>query len=248
MTASNCPIGHRELVRRQRRLRVHVGSQVRNLREETGLTQAVLAAGAGINRSHVARIEEGTARPSMEVLVAVAATLGADLGVRLFPGPGPRLRDRLQAPIVEALLRRLHARWMATPELPVPKARGFIDVALALRGAALGLACEVHSELRSVEAVLRRLLEKAGALAELGTHGSSVSTLLVVRSTLATREIVRLHESTFAAAFPARIDEALAALCGPDAPWAGPALLWARVDRGGAALLDRPPRGIRLGR
>ena len=61
-------------------------------------------------------------------------------------------------------------------------------------------------------------------------------------------QLVRRYESTFAAAFPARTDDVLAALRSPDASWPGPALVWASIERGHAELLERPPRGITLGR
>lgn len=186
---------------------------------------------------------------SAEVLtVAISACLGADLGVRLFPGTGPRLKDRFQAPMIEALIRILHPRWIPMPELPVPKARGFVDLALVMRGEIIGVACEAQSELRAIDVVQRRLLEKTLAVAELGVAGTTVSPLLLVRSTSATRAVVRMYEATLGATFSAATGAVYAALVSDTVPWPGPALLWAEVVRGRAEILDHPPRGIRLGR
>src|SRR5690348_770578 len=132
MTAT-CPVGPRELARRQRRLREHLGEQIRSLRLEAGITQVALAEACGIHPAHLSRVERGLAQPSLELLVAIGACLGADLGVRYFSGSGTRLKDRFQAPIVEALIQLLHKRWVRHPELAVPKARGFVDLALGLR-------------------------------------------------------------------------------------------------------------------
>lgn len=241
------PIGIRELERRRRRVREHAGAQVRELREESGISQEALAAAAGIDQGHLSRIERGLVQSSIDVLVAIAVALGADLGVRLFPGAGPRIRDRLQAPIVEALVRELHPRWRPMPELAVPKARGFIDLAIGLRDGMAGVACEVHTELRTIDTIQRRVVEKAAALGELGLVGPNVSPLLLIRSTAATRSIVRTYEATLAASFPAPIEATLEALRGSSAPWPGPGILWARLERGRAEILEHPPRGIQLG-
>src|SRR5690242_11031767 len=100
------PIGRREIRRRQVNVRLSLGRQLGELREELGVSQAAAAAGAGIGPGHVSRIERGLVAASLDTLVALAAALGADVSVRLFPTSGPRIRDRLQAPIVEALLHR----------------------------------------------------------------------------------------------------------------------------------------------
>lgn len=242
------PIGLRELARRRRRVREHVGGQVLELRIEAGISQTTLAKAAGIDRAHLWRIERGLAQPSIDVLVAIAAALGADLGIRLFPGSGARIRDRLQAPIVEALIRELDPRWRPLPELAVPKARGFIDLAVGSRDRTQGVAIEVHSELRAIDTIQRRVFEKAAALADLGVVGPTVSPLLVIRSTAANRATVRGYEATLAASFPAPIDATLAALRGASAQWPGAAILWASLEGGRGAILDRPPRGMELGR
>jgi hypothetical protein len=74
-----------------------------------------------------------------------------------------------------------------------------------------------------------------------------VSTLLLLRSTVATRAIAKAYEATLAAAFPVRCSDAVAALRG-EAAWPGAAVLWARLQGDRAEILDLPPRGIRLGR
>jgi hypothetical protein len=187
------------------------------------------------------------ANASIAVLVAIAACLGADLGVRLFPVAGPRLHDRFQAPMIEALIRQLDHRWVARPEYAVPSARGVIDLVLGLRSGGLTIAYECHSELRRLEQVLRRSNEKAVALAGSDLPDATVSRLLLLRSTTETRDIARHFESTLAAAYPARSADALAALRDAAAVWPGPAIVWVRLEGGRADILDGPPRGVRLG-
>src|SRR5262245_52075617 len=143
-------VGSRELARRERDLRRTIGTQIRTIREDAGLTRTELARGAGIDRAHVVRIETGDARASVEVLLAIGAALGSDLGVRYFPGSGPRLRDRFQAPMIEALIRILDPAWLAQPELPVGRPRrGVIDVALHRQPDTI--ATEAQSSMHRVE-------------------------------------------------------------------------------------------------
>lgn len=240
-------IGKREVARRQERLRQAIAAQILELRLETGVTLRTLAGATGIDVGHLSRIERGLAVPALETLVGIAAALGADVGIRLFPNAGPRLRDRLQAPMIEALLRRLGSGWQGSPEYPVPKARGVVDLLVRNPRASFSIACEAHSQLRSVDLVLRRLHEKALGLT--GDEGmGQTSALLLVRSTDRTRQLVRLHQATFAAAFPGRCRDAVAALAGDPAAWPGPTLLWARLEAGRAEILGSPPRGVAVGR
>jgi hypothetical protein len=62
------------------------------------------------------------------------------------------------------------------------------------------------------------------------------------------RELARTFEATLASAYPARAVDVHRALTTATAPWPGAGILWVVVEGGRASLLDRPPRGVRLGR
>ena len=239
-------VGPRELARREREHRRRIGRQVRETREDLGATQADLARAVGVDRSHVARVEAGTVGMSQSTHLAFAAALGADLSVRLFPTGSALIRDRFQAPIVETLIRSLDTSWTPRPEVPVgSQRRRVIDVVL-VRGR-LAIACEVHSELRRVEEVLRRASETERALGAEGTV-EITSRLLIIRSTAPTRAIARQFAATLGAAYPARAADAFDALAARERAWPGAAILWARLEAGRAELLRFPPRGVALGR
>ncbi len=122
--------------------------------------------GVGISQAYVSSMEAGNAAPSLEVILAVAAALGCDLSVRMFPGTGPRIRDRIQVAMSEALLASLHPRWRAQPEVPVYRpVRGVIDLVLTDATAHLVVPTELQSELRRVEQQIRWSVQKADALA-----------------------------------------------------------------------------------
>ena len=115
------------------------------------------------------------------------------------------------------------------------------------------VACEAHSELRRLEQQVRWSHAKADALTNSdgwpaeATTPKPVGRLLLLRSTGRTRAVVALYSPLVAAAYPARTADAYAALTG-STPWRGDALLWCRVQDGRATILDRPPRGISVGR
>jgi transcriptional regulator with XRE-family HTH domain len=52
-----------------------VGETIRTLRDVQGLTQIELAVAAGIDRSHLARIETGVVSPGLVTLAKVARAL-----------------------------------------------------------------------------------------------------------------------------------------------------------------------------
>src|SRR4051794_4792427 len=97
--------------RRSLNARRALGLASRMNREDQGVGQRALAAAAGIDPGHLARIQTGVTGASLEVLERVAAALGGEMSVRFYPGAGTALRDRYQAAIAEALLRCLHPAW-----------------------------------------------------------------------------------------------------------------------------------------
>lgn len=226
------------------RVRASAATDISRLRDDAGLSRAELSRGSGVDSSFLARIEGGTASPSFETYALLAAALGADLSVRLYPNTGPTIRDQHQARILEALLALVHPRWRAYPEIAVRRpSRGWIDVALHDPRSRIILATEIQSELRRLEQLIRWSGEKAASLPSwegwphLG-EAPAVSQLLIVRDTRATRSIAREFRRTLQAAFPAHPEDALTALSGV-APWPGPSLLWATGSTSG-------PRAVRI--
>jgi transcriptional regulator with XRE-family HTH domain len=256
MRATDARWSRRSLVgRRADELRRAVGAQIRHLREDSAISQRRLAVAAGVPQSHLSEIERGIAEGSIGTLVAISNVLGADVTLRLFPRTGPRIRDHLQAAIVEALLRVAHPSWKRLVEVPVWRpARGVIDLAMARPGEIV-VGSEVHSQVRRLEQQIRWAHEKAESLPSAeawsmlsGGLPTSISQLLVLRNTRANREVVRTFEATIRTAYPARTSDAIRALRHVAAPWPGAALLWADVSEGTARILGGPPRGVDVGR
>jgi DNA-binding XRE family transcriptional regulator/molybdate-binding protein len=64
------------------------GARVRQLREAQGLTQADLAAHAGVSRQLVGAVEAGRHLPRVDAAVALARSLGVEVGALLEEPPG----------------------------------------------------------------------------------------------------------------------------------------------------------------
>lgn len=248
-----------EATRRHRELRRSIGMDFRTLREVAGVTLTAAANAAGIDRAHLHRIELGERGASLEVLVAVSTALGARLSIKTYPDTGPRIRDRHQATMLEALLATLHPRWRRLLEVAVHRpARGYIDAVLAdaASDAPLVVAIEVHSDLRRLEQQIRWAAEKSESLPSAASWSflappdspdPVVSRILLLRSTAATRSLGNQFPHLLGTAYPARTTDVRRALTA-DTPWPGAGILWARVKGGTATILQAPPRGVALGR
>ena len=241
-----------EAARQSQRMLRALGGEYRRSREDAGLSQRQVATAAGISQSHYSTIEAGTVVASVELHERIALALGGQLNVRFYPGTGPRLWDRFQAPMVEAFIRILHPRWQRFPEVVVQRpAYGVIDLALADPPKQLLVATEFQSQLRRLEQQIRWARTKALGLAEtsvaqLLTGSPTVERLLVLRSTAATRALAREFEATLSAAYPARTADVLASLTGA-ALWPGSGIVWITIDKGDVHVMDRRPPGVRLG-
>lgn len=153
--------------------------------------------------------------------------------------------------MVGTLVRTLSASWTSALEVAVSQpVRGVIDLVLDRSAPPVVVAVESESGLRRIEQQVRWARAKAEALAAARTtdgDGRTVSQLLLLRSTVATRAVAVTFRDVLSVAYPARSADAIAALTG-GAPWPGPAIVWCVTDRSGAQVLAEPPRGIVIGR
>jgi transcriptional regulator with XRE-family HTH domain len=178
--------------RRTRRLRGAVVADLRRLREDAGIPVRALATAAGLSHTYTARVPTGTERPTLEAYERLAAVLGSDLSVRVYPNTGPAIHDRHQAPILECLLRERHPRWRPFTEIAVQRpSRGWIDAGLHEPREHVLVATEIQGALPRLEQLIRWSAAKAESLPSWDGWGRlgdepTISRLLVVRRTRAT--------------------------------------------------------------
>jgi HTH-type transcriptional regulator/antitoxin HipB len=95
------------MLQRGRRVRLNtvqdLGNAVRALRRRKGLTQQELARRAGLSRQWLAGLENGTANPSWEVVLRLAAALDADVALNDRGAP-PNQSERRPGVDLDALL------------------------------------------------------------------------------------------------------------------------------------------------
>ncbi len=225
-----------------RRSRASFRDDVDHLRLDAGWSVAELARASGVDPGYLHRILNDDERPSVETCAGLAVALGADLAMRAYPNTGPAIRDRHQAPTLELLLRERHPRWRPYTEVAVRRpSRGWIDVVLHEPRERLAVASELQSELRRLEQLIRWQGAKADALPSwqgwdrLG-EAPTVSRLLLVRRTRATRAVAAEYAAQLRVAYPAHPDDALASLKGTS-PWPGAALVWVALDARGARFV-----------
>lgn len=223
-----------------------MGEELRRLRLDSGASITALGEYVGVDPSHLARIEKGTAQPSLDLLERIAVALGADLSIRMFAGTGPRLHDRFQAPMLEALLAILHPRWARDLEVVAGRGRGVVDSVLVDRLTPVVVAVEAQSELRRFEQQIRWAAEKADALSN-RYEGRPISRLLLLRSTVANRELTRRYPESFRAAYPARTADVVEALTSASPALPGAGIVWVRLDGKDVRVLPGPPRGVMVG-
>jgi transcriptional regulator with XRE-family HTH domain len=242
----------RDVRRRQRESRLAVAAEIRRVRLHENVSLRRLGQAVGVDPSHLARVESGARAASLDALVAAAAGLGHDVSVRLFPATGPRVRDHLQARMVEALLTALHPRWTARLEVAVYRpVHGVIDLVLQDRETGDLVAAEAHSALHAVERQLRWAGQKADALPSARgwpwsdrSEPPRIDRLLILRSCRALRELAATVPQTFATAYPASTAAAAEALTAGTTAWPGDAIMWVRLDGAATRLLHGSPREI----
>jgi transcriptional regulator with XRE-family HTH domain len=226
----------------------NVAEDLRRLREDCGVSQRTLAAASGVPQSVISRIESLTEIASIETYARLAAGLGADLSIRVYPNTGPALRDRHQARIIEAAAAMTGAAWKTFLEVGVRQpVRGWIDAVLVRRDAALIVAAEIESAPHRLEQVLRWAGAKADALPSSSGYPFGITDrqpvierLLILRDTEGTRRLAADFQTTVRAAYPGDPWQALASLS-TGASWPGSSLLWARESRQGLMQLRAAP-------
>jgi len=194
---------------------MRLGQMVRDVRTVRGLRQSDVAERAGVSREAISRLERGDVDGmTVHTLRAISSAMRMPPLVSLgWRTPEvDRLRDRVHAAMVDAMVRRLIVDgWQATPELSFsrPPESGSIDVLGWHPGSGAILIVEVKSRIWDVQDTLstldrKRRLGPTLASGELGRRVATVGVLLVMPDSSSNRQTVLRHDATFRAALPDR--------------------------------------------
>jgi transcriptional regulator with XRE-family HTH domain len=148
---------------RVRRTFGDLGEEFRAARGAGGLSQLRVATEAGMSRSRYTRIEAGRVETlRLDEAAKLAAVLGLDLSVKLYPGGGP-LRDQAHAGRLSRFLAPVSRPLRAIREVPLPSRDGVPeqrawDAMIVGRG--VRTAVELEMRIRDAQALERRVALK----------------------------------------------------------------------------------------
>jgi len=169
-------------------------------RRNAALSQAIVAHRVGISPSQYSRIERGLSlNVPIPKLAMIAAILGLDLSIRLYPA-GDAVRDAAQIALLDRFRRRLHPSLVCRTEVPLPGPADLRDAVvrgfriLEGRGSVRG-AVEAETRPRDVQALERRLALKQ-------RDGGVDWLILLLADTRHNRTFVAGPGSTLRARFP----------------------------------------------
>jgi DNA-binding XRE family transcriptional regulator len=141
-----------------------MGREVRVARSAAGLTQARLAALAGVSQQSVSLIERGDPAVSLEIRCRVIAATGHELGWRLYPVRSVGLRDSGQLALLQPVVAAAHQQFTKALEVPVGDGLRAADLVLGLPEELLHMEAEraivdFQGQLRPAQLKRERLAE-----------------------------------------------------------------------------------------
>jgi transcriptional regulator with XRE-family HTH domain len=140
-----------------RRQRQRAGEELRRARLAAGLSQRATGAIAGVSHSAIGRLERGELqRVTVDRIAVVAAGLGLDLRIGLFPSGSP-VRDVAHLALIERLRQRVARtlRWRA--EVPVPLPGDLRSADVVIDGSSVDEMVEAETRLDDLQALERRI-------------------------------------------------------------------------------------------
>lgn len=180
--------------------------EFRQRRLALGLSQATVAAAAGMSASRLSRIErDPRRRTSLLDLFAIGEALGLDIRLNAYQGGRP-VHDHVQIRLLPAVRQRIHALLGWLTEVPLPIAgdrRAWDAIATTDDG---WTAFEVIARLGAVDATVRQVRQKQRDDRRVGR------VILIVADTRRNREALAAARAILATEFPLRNHDALADL------------------------------------
>jgi transcriptional regulator with XRE-family HTH domain len=188
-----------------------VGAEVRNARQNAGISIRDAARAVGIGASTLGRIERAELpNVSIRQLALACAAVGLELAVRPYPDGDP-IADAAHAALLERVRACLPKGTPWRTEVPLPMAgdrRAWDAMALVKRAP---VVFEAETHLRDMQALARKLELKR-------RDGGASLVVLVVADTRHNRAVLATHREALRAAFPLDTRAVLAALRSGRAP------------------------------
>lgn len=201
------------------------GRDLRAARLAAGLTQRRAAKLAGLSQAIVSQTERGLTMPGIETSARLAASVGGEVSLVLYPGRGVSLRDSGQLRLAEMVGAHLPRRAQVQYEVPVgePPDQRAADMVVDV-GAQLQML-EIERLIADYQAQYRAAQLKRAALEK--RAGKPVRLVWVVSDTRRNRRVLAEHGYVVTNAFTLSHRETWAALAA-GTPLRADGMVWLR--------------------
>lgn len=155
---------HEAAVQRGRRTsrarRRRIGDELRQARVAAGLSQRTLGRHLHVSHSAIGRMERAEVRTiSIDRVAVVAAVLGLDLHVGLYPNASP-VRDAAHLALLQRFRSRLGRGLVLRMEVPLPDPNDLRSADGVVGGEDVDVMVEAETRAADVQALLRRIFSK----------------------------------------------------------------------------------------
>lgn len=175
-----------------------VGREIRDARVARGLSQSTVARATGLTQSQVSRIERGhNATASIGALSRLAAAVGLDLSIKVYPGGQP-LRDGAHIALLERFRAAAGPAWSWSSEVPMPIPGDKRAWDRLMRGVGITIGVEGETRPTDMQELQRRLALKK-------RDGGVDRLIVVLADTAWCRRLVRLNDVEASFPVPGRI-------------------------------------------
>jgi transcriptional regulator with XRE-family HTH domain len=180
---------------RGRELTAEVLRELRSTRVDRGLGGTDVARFAGLSPAQYSRIERGLTRSiSIELASVLAAAVGCDFAVRVYPAGEP-IRDAAHAALIRRFRAVLHPSLRLQTEVPFPSPGDKRAWDVVVLGAGWRMGVEAETRPRDRQALERRLALKL-------RDGDVSSLALLLLDSRHNRDFVRANDDVLAERFP----------------------------------------------
>jgi transcriptional regulator with XRE-family HTH domain len=198
---------------RARELTATLLRDLRFARIDRGLSAAAVAEAVGLSPGQYSRVERGlTGYVSIAQAARIAAVIGCDLSVRIYPSGQP-IRDAAHAALLRRFRQQLHPSLRLRTEVPFPDPTDRRAWDAVIQGPGWRVGVEAETRPRDRQALERRLALKL-------RDGDVSSLVLLLLDSRYNRDFVRSNEDAFVDRFPmpaSRVRELLKAGVDPGA-------------------------------
>lgn len=162
---------------------------------DRGPSGAAVARAVGLSPGQYSRIERGlSGSVSIEQMARIAAAIGCDLSVRVYP-TGQPIRDVAHAALIRRFRARLHPSLRFRTEVPFPDPSDRRAWDVVIQGPSWRLGVEAETRPRDRQALERRLALKL-------RDGDVSNVVLLLLDSMYNRDFVRSNDDVFQARFP----------------------------------------------